>query len=70
MILAVKPHIVPLVLEKVKERIAKNKIVLSIAAGVGIENIEAVIGDDKKVVRTIPNTPAQILSGMTEICCI
>lgn len=66
-ILAVKPNIIPLVLEKIKEEVEKNTIILTIAAGVSIGQIENIIGEDKKVVRTMPNTPAQILEGMTAV---
>ena len=41
--------------------------ILSIAAGVSIDFIEKNIGSDKKVVRTMPNTPAQVMQGMTAV---
>lgn len=66
-VLSVKPNIYNSVLEKIKDRIGENKIILAIAAGVSIEKIENIIGKDKKVVRTMPNTPAQVLEGMTAV---
>ena len=60
-ILSVKPNIVPIVLKKIKDKLDENTIILSIAAGVSIDFIEKVIGSDKKVVRTMPNTPAQVM---------
>ena len=66
-ILSVKPNIVPIVLKKIKDKLDENTIILSIAAGVSIDFIEKVIGSDKKVVRTMPNTPAQVMEGMTAV---
>lgn len=66
-ILAVKPHIYPIVLEKVKNEISKDTIILTIAAGFSLEKVENIIGNDKKIVRTMPNTPAQVLEGMTAV---
>ena len=40
---------------------------MTIAAGISISVIENALGEDKKVVRTMPNTPAQVLSGMTAV---
>ena len=67
LILSVKPNIVPIVLKKIKDKLDKNTIILSIAAGVSIDFIEKNIGSDKKVVRTMPNTPAQVMQGMTAV---
>lgn len=67
-IVAVKPHIYDSVLTEVRELIDSDKIIVNIAAGKTIESIEAVIGDDKKIVRTMPNTPALVGEGMTAIC--
>ena len=64
-VLSVKPNIYSYVLEKIKDRIGENKIIIAIAAGVSIEKIENIIG--KKVVRIMPNTPAQVLEGMTAV---
>ena len=66
-VLSVKPNIYGSVLEKIKDRIGGNKIIVAIAAGVSIQNIENIAGKDKKIVRTMPNTPAQILEGMTAV---
>lgn len=66
LILAVKPNIIPIVLKEIKNDIGE-KIVVSIAAGVEISKIESFIGKDKKIIRTMPNTPAQVRCGMTVI---
>lgn len=66
-ILAVKPNIYPIILEKIKPSLHSRSIILTIAAGFPIEKTENIIGDDKKIVRTMPNTPAQVLEGMTAV---
>ena len=55
------------ILEKIKDRIGESKIIVTIAAGINIENIEKIVGKDKKIVRLMPNTPAQVLEGMTAV---
>lgn len=67
-ILAVKPNIVPIVLEENKSHFSKDTIIVSIAAGVSIEAIENVIGKKHKVVRVMPNTPALVGEGMSALC--
>lgn len=66
-ILSVKPHIIPIVLKNLSGNVKKDAIILTIAAGISISVIENALGEDKKVVRTMPNTPAQVLSGMTAV---
>tara|TARA_Y100000310_G_scaffold342230_2_gene444431 strand:+ start:18 stop:812 length:795 start_codon:yes stop_codon:yes gene_type:complete len=56
--LAVKPQVMDKVLEGVKEDIGE-KIIVSIAAGVQIKQMENVLGD-KKIVRVMPNTPCLV----------
>lgn len=46
----------------------EGKIIVSIAAGITIEYIKNITKNTCKVVRTMPNTPSQILCGMTGIC--
>lgn len=67
-ILAVKPNICPVVLDKCKGSFNDGKILVSIAAGVPISAYKEVVGDNIKCVRTMPNTPAQVGEGLTVIC--
>lgn len=64
-VVAVKPNIISSVLEEIKREITAEKIVLSIAAGVEILLMADILGHDKKIVRTLPNTPAMVGEGMT-----
>lgn len=68
-ILAVKPMEITRVLEAMKKGkvFDKKPLVISIAAGVSTGAIENVIGSDVPVIRSMPNTPCLIGSGMTAI---
>ena len=68
-ILAVKPNIYPIVLKEIAEIPGvENKVLVSIAPGLSISYIKSFFKTDIKVVRTMPNTPAQIGEGMTVSC--
>lgn len=63
-VLAVKPQRLHRVLEELKGSLVKEQLVVSIVAGAKIETIsEALL--HASVVRTMPNTPAQIGEGVT-----
>lgn len=66
--LAVKPYMYKDVIEEIKEVLSKDKIIVTIAAGVSIENMENWLGDGYKVIRTMPNTPALVGAAMSAIC--
>lgn len=69
-ILAVKPHIIPIVLSELKEKHSdeiKDKVFVSIAAGISAETIRTQLGFSAKVVRIMPNTPALVGEGMSVI---
>ena len=67
-VVAVKPNVYDVVLKSVKDLITTDKIIVTIAAGKTIKSIEDVIGCDKKIVRTMPNTPALVNEGMSGLC--
>jgi len=69
-ILAVKPFVLPGVLADLKAQYAnkiKDKVFITIAAGVEISAIKEALGYDAKIVRIMPNTPAMALCGMSVI---
>ncbi len=66
-VLAVKPNILKTVLEGLKPEIDENKVIVSFAVGIPISFYEDILGEDKKIVRTMPNTPALVGEGMTLI---
>lgn len=67
LILAVKPQIFPMILDEIKDHITNDHIVISIAVGLTINSLKKSLGQDVRVVRAMPNTPAQVNEGMTGI---
>lgn len=68
-ILAVKPHIVGVVLKEMSSASGiENKIIVSIAAGLKTDFLSSFFKVDMRVVRAMPNTPAQVGEGMTVLC--
>ncbi|MEE9438103.1 MAG: pyrroline-5-carboxylate reductase [Saprospiraceae bacterium] len=63
-ILAVKPQDTTSLFAVVKPYIDQQQVILSIMAGVKIETIAAQLGT-QKIIRAMPNLPAQIGIGMT-----
>jgi pyrroline-5-carboxylate reductase len=63
-VLAVKPQSLPEVLAGLKGSVKASQLVLSIMAGVRINKIGDGLGH-KRIVRSMPNTPAHIGSGVT-----
>ena len=63
-ILSVKPQVLPGVTADLKGKIPASSLVFSIVAGMPISTIQKGLSH-KAVIRTMPNTPAQISAGMT-----
>ncbi len=63
-VLAVKPQVLPTVLAELQGRIRNGALTLSIVAGATIASISSLL-KHRAIVRTMPNTPAQVGEGMT-----
>ena len=63
-VLAVKPQVLGLVMADLGGNLSHDALVVSIMAGVRIETLQSGLGHDK-IVRSMPNTPAQVGKGMT-----
>src|SRR4029077_343770 len=63
-VLSVKPQILPGVMPPLKGKVASGALVLSIVAGARIDSIVNGLAH-ASVVRSMPNTPAQIGEGIT-----
>ncbi|OJX65885.1 MAG: pyrroline-5-carboxylate reductase [Micrococcales bacterium 73-13] len=64
-VLGVKPAGIPGLLEEIRPMLDPDAVVVSIAAGVTTERMEALVPNP--VVRTMPNTPATVGRGVTGI---
>lgn len=66
--LAIKPIFLPEVLEEISGSIGKDTVIVSIVAGKTIAFMEKHLGEGKKIVRCMPNTPALVGEGCTGVC--
>lgn len=69
LVLSVKPNKYKSVIREIEKYIKKDTIIVTIAAGIRLETVEAFFGRRVKVVRTMPNTPAIVGEAMTALCC-
>lgn len=66
-VLCVKPHQICEVIAQIKGTIQPDALVVSIAAGVRLERMEAAFGKPVHLARAMPNTPCLVGEGMTAI---
>lgn len=65
-VLAVKPQVLKQVLEPLRAAFqARKPLLVSVAAGVTVESIDRWLGGGAAVIRTMPNTPALVMTGAT-----
>ena len=67
LIIAAKPHQYREIIVEIKPYMLPDTIVVSIAAGLTIDTLEGYFGESVKLIRTMPNTPAFVMEGMTAI---
>lgn len=66
-VLGVKPYQIKDVLAEIKDEIAPNAVVISMAAGIKLETMAEVVPGNKNLIRTMPNTPALVGMGVTGV---
>lgn len=67
-ILAIKPQVYPAVLPEIRDVLNEDKIVISLAPSYTIADLKEILGENIRIVRAMPNTPASVGAGMTGIC--
>ncbi len=65
-LLTVKPNIYPLVIDQIKH-LVNDKLIITVAAGITSDYVLAAFGQNVRIVRSMPNTPAAVAAGMTSI---
>lgn len=66
--LSIKPQFYETVLKEIKDIVSKEQIIVTIAPGKTISWLESLLGNQVKLVRTMPNTPALVGEGVTGVC--
>ncbi len=67
-LVAVKPPMVADVLAEIAPALSPTQLVVSIAAGVRLAKMEALLPGGTPVIRTMPNTPCLVGMGATALC--
>ena len=66
--LAVKPQFCEEVALEVRGKRKKGQVLVSIAAGKTLAWLKEKFGENEKIIRTMPNTPALVGEGITGVC--
>jgi pyrroline-5-carboxylate reductase len=68
-VLAVKPQVMPMIHTELRDILPRNRpLLISIAAGVKLDQLERWFGTNLPIVRCMPNTPALVGAGATGLC--
>jgi pyrroline-5-carboxylate reductase len=62
-VLAVKPQVMKEVATALKKSLSHNPLIISLAAGISTQSLANWLGEEKSIVRCMPNTPAQLRFG-------
>jgi len=65
LVLAVKPQVMPQVLEELGIHVTPQHLVVSIAAGITLSQLHEALGESIRIVRVMPNTPALVGESAT-----
>ncbi|MXP51386.1 pyrroline-5-carboxylate reductase [Pantoea sp. SoEX] len=65
--LTLKSSILLKLLKNISNHIKKDTIIVSVAAGISISQIEKIVGYDKKIIRAMPNINSSVCEGMTSL---
>ncbi|MBL8824520.1 MAG: pyrroline-5-carboxylate reductase [Planctomycetia bacterium] len=66
--LAVKPQVMAEVLLELKPMLTAKHLVVSVAAGVTLTQLSAILGSKARLVRVMPNTPILVGAGAAGFC--
>lgn len=61
--LGVKPNIISIVADEIKDYITKDTVIVSMAAGVDIKSLSSALNTEN-IIRIMPNTPVSVGEGM------
>lgn len=64
-VVAVKPQSARGVFEALKGFPFRDRLVVSIVAGLDLKSVQTMLGGSERIARVMPNTPAQVMQGMS-----
>ena len=67
-ILAIKPIYCQQVIEEIRDVVTEEQLIVTIVAGKSLQWLQKMFGGQKKIIRTMPNTPALVGEGITALC--
>lgn len=67
-VLSIKPQFCEGVIEGIKDVVTEDQLIITIIPGKTLAWLQEKFGKNVKIVRTMPNTPAMVLEGMTAAC--
>ena len=67
-VVGVKPQGMAPVMEEIAEKYDPDRIIVSMAAGISLDWIGRYLGNDARIVRIMPNTPALVGEAMIAVC--
>ncbi|MXP67595.1 pyrroline-5-carboxylate reductase [Pantoea sp. Aalb] len=65
--IAIKPNIFLKVLKNLVDYIKKDTMIISVAAGITLNALSEVLGNNRKIIRVMPNISSLVNEGMTSI---
>lgn len=68
LIFAVQPGHFAAILEDIKDLLGDNHVLISTITGFGIDKIESIVGQERYIIRSMPNTAISVGKSMTCIC--
>ena len=68
LVLAIHPYEYEAVIKEIRLAVPPETLVLTIAAGKTMDQVEGYFGKPIKLIRTMPNTPTYVGEGMTAMC--
>jgi len=68
LVLAIKPQGLEALLREIRASLRPGALVISLAAGWSLTNLENLLGPDRPVARAMPNINARVGASMTGIC--
>lgn len=68
LIFAVQPRDFAMILEEVKDLLTDKHVIISTITGFSIEKMEAILGKEKHIIRSMPNTAISVGKSMTCVC--